>query len=67
LIAALSVMRSEPKWTGLDDDGAYLVLSPSGPFLVLWATKRWTQLTGYLVNDVLGASISLSLCVLYLI
>jgi len=48
------VMRNEPKWTGLDEDGAYLVLSPSGPFLVLWATKRWTQLTGYLVNDVIG-------------
>jgi hypothetical protein len=63
LIAALSVMRSEPKWTGLDDDGASLVLSPSGPFLVLWATKRWTQLTGYLVNDVLGAFPPLSLCV----
>jgi hypothetical protein len=39
------------------------VLSPSGPFLVLWATKRWTQLTGYLVNDVIGASISISLSI----
>lgn len=41
--------------------GAYLVLTPVRPFYMLWATRKWTQLTGYLVNDVIAYDIRYSL------
>ena len=50
-------MKSEPNWSKLEDEGAYLVLTPLRPFYMLWATRKWTQLTGYLVNDVIAYDI----------
>jgi hypothetical protein len=57
VIASLLLMKSEPCWSKLEDEGAYLVLTPLRPFFMLWATRKWTQLTGYLVNDVIASDI----------
>jgi hypothetical protein len=57
VIASLLLMKSEPAWSKLEDEGAYLVLTPLRPFFMLWATRKWTQLTGYLVNDVIAYDI----------
>ena len=47
------LMQSEPRWSKLEDEGAYLVLTPLRPFYMLWATKKWTQLMGTCVCFVL--------------
>ena len=49
VIASLLLMQSEPRWSKLEDEGAYLVLTPLRPFYMLWATKKWTQLMGKFV------------------
>ncbi|KAJ1435098.1 hypothetical protein B484DRAFT_393722, partial [Ochromonadaceae sp. CCMP2298] len=54
VIDSLLRMRLEPAWGRLEEEGAFLVLTPQRPFFMLWATKRWTQLTGYLVNDLIA-------------
>ena len=46
VIASLLLMRSESGWSKLEDEGAYLVVTPLRPFFMLWATRKWTQLTG---------------------
>lgn len=57
VIASLLLMKSEPGWSKLEDEGAYLVVTPLRPYFMLWATRKWTQLTGYLVNDVIAYDI----------
>ena len=57
VIASLLLMKSEARWSKLEDEGAYLVLTPLRPFYMLWATRKWTQLTGFLVNDVIAYDI----------
>jgi hypothetical protein len=54
VIATLLLMKCEPCWSKLEDEGAFLVLTSLRPFFMLWATRKWTQLTGYLVNDVIA-------------
>jgi hypothetical protein len=36
LIETVSPMKLEGNWSKLDEDGAYLVLSPQSPHLMLW-------------------------------
>ena len=59
LIEAVSAMKAEVQWSKLEDDGAYVIITPIAPYYMLWATKRWTQVMGYFVNDLLGLDISL--------
>jgi hypothetical protein len=59
LMNALSVMKNEYRWAKLEEQGAYLITSPEPPFIILWATKKWTQLTGYVLNDILAEDISI--------
>lgn len=43
LLAAVSVMKSDHGWAQLEDRGPFLITSAEPPFLILWATKNWTQ------------------------
>ena len=60
----LSRMQSEPRWAKLEQDSmshatcSYLVLTAQSPFFMLWASRRWTQLTGYLVNDIIAYEVA---------
>lgn len=59
LIKELRKIQGEPQLRMLEDQGALLLLSPLSPYYMLWATRNWTQLTGYLVNDVVAYDINL--------
>lgn len=55
VMATLSVMQSELNWSNLEEEGsAYLVVTSASPYFILWSTKKFTQLTGFLVNDVIA-------------
>ncbi len=64
VMETLSLMKAEAKWSKLEDEssntptGSYLVVTATRPFYMLWATKRWTQLMGYLVNDIIAYELS---------
>jgi hypothetical protein len=64
VMETLSRMRAETRWQRLEDDSAhsptssYLVLTPQRPFYMLWATKRFTSLLGYLVHDLIAYEFS---------
>jgi hypothetical protein len=56
ILSSLNIMRLETGWEKLADEGAFVIITFEKPYFILWATKKFTQLTGYLVNDVLASS-----------
>lgn len=58
LIDSLMQMQRESRWQRFEDfcEGV-LVLTPEPPYCILWATKKWTLLTGYLLNEVLALDV----------
>eukprot|EP01038_Epipyxis_sp_PR26KG_P009397 gene9397-12656_t len=58
IMSTLALMQSETLWGRLeDDDSAHLVISAHAPFYILWATRKWTQLTGFLLNEVIALDV----------
>jgi hypothetical protein len=55
---AISTLRSEPAWDELEALGPVLILGAQFPYLVIGATKKWSQLTGFLMSDVVAKDIS---------
>lgn len=33
------------RWRELENEGAILVVAPEDPYYILWATKKWTQVS----------------------
>lgn len=70
VMETLSLMKSESKWAKLEDEStfsttnsnvhsnAYLVVTAQRPYFMLWATKKWSQMMGYLVNDIIAYELS---------
>jgi hypothetical protein len=42
----------------LEELGAFLILGAQFPYLVIGATKKWSQVTGFLMSDVLARDLS---------
>ena len=40
---AISVLRNEPAWEALEEVGAFLILGSQYPFLIIGATRKWSQ------------------------
>lgn len=59
MLSALLPMQLERRWMRLEEEGAFVIISAEAPFYILWATKKWSKLTGYLINEVLSFHISL--------
>jgi serine/threonine protein kinase len=55
---ALLTVRRESQWEMLEQAGAFLILSAEFPFLVLGATKKWSQITGFLLSDIIARDLS---------
>lgn len=59
LMAAVSAMKRESRWLTLEESGqACVVLTPAEPQLIVWATKQWTNLTGYFINELIASELS---------
>lgn len=56
ILSSLNIMRLESGWEKLAEEGAFVIITFDKPYFILWATKKFTLLTGYLVNDVLASS-----------
>jgi hypothetical protein len=54
LYASLAPLQLEVGWEKLNADGAYLVVTPTSPHVIMWCTRKWAQLFDYLLNDILG-------------
>jgi hypothetical protein len=59
LMESVGAMKLDKNWAKLEEDGAYVVLSPYHPFYMIWTTKKWTQVMGYFIHDILGVEINL--------
>ena len=57
LFSALSCMKLESGWERLNDEGAFLIFTPP-PMKAVWATRKWTLLTGFVWNDILCCELS---------
>jgi hypothetical protein len=57
LLSALAVMQLEEKWLLLEDQGAFAITTSAPPHSIVWATRSWCKLTGYLLNEVLSLDI----------
>lgn len=59
LMETLNVLKGESNWGKLEDlTDSYLVITPEAPYYMLWATRKWSQLLGYFINDILAQEIS---------
>eukprot|EP01035_Chromulina_nebulosa_P017731 gene17731-23323_t len=59
LLSALSKMQSESNWMRLEEDGgAFLIVANEEPYYIVWATKAWSKMTGYLLNEILACDVS---------
>lgn len=55
---AISTLRAEPAWDALEGLGPVLILGAQSPYLVIGATKKWSQLTGFLMSDTIAKDLS---------
>lgn len=55
---AIATLRAEPAWDALESLGPVLIVGAKKPFLVIGATKKWSQLTGFLMSDVVAKDLS---------
>lgn len=55
---AISVLRNERACEALEEKGAYLIMGAQFPYLIIGATRKWTQITGFLLSDILARDIS---------
>lgn len=53
LYSSLAPLQLEVGWEKLNADGAYLVVTPTSPHIIMWCTRKWAQLFNYLLNDIL--------------
>ena len=47
LLSALAIMQQEERWLLLEDEGVFVVVTPTPPYLILWATKSWVKVCDY--------------------
>ena len=46
LLSALLPLQLERRWMRLEEEGAFVIVSAESPYYILWATKKWSKVSG---------------------